>query len=71
MFQFLRSNSFIFDRLDKLNPDQQEHISKMITKDGVLTLRLIKSNTNEFYVNSILSNLSRFLKIKQNSADSD
>jgi hypothetical protein len=66
IFQFLRSNSFIYDRLDILNLDQQEHVSKMLTKDGVLTLRLLKSNTNEFYINAILSNLSRLLKVKQN-----
>ncbi len=64
MVQFLRSTSFIYNRLDELNPDQKEHISKMLTKDFVLALRLVRSNTNEFYVSAILSNLARLLKIK-------
>ncbi len=66
IINYFRSYHFIRKRLTDLNLDEQIFLANSLTKDGILTLKLVKSNTNDFYVNAILSNLVDFYSIRKN-----
>jgi hypothetical protein len=60
-FQIFRSKTFLAERLIHLTETEQEVLARNLTTDGILALRLLKSNTNDFFVNSILQQLSNLV----------
>lgn len=57
VFKSFRSTQFIRERMLDIDAKNEKLLADDLTKDGLLMLHLVKSNTNEFYVNAILSNL--------------
>ena len=66
IIDYFQSYDFIRKRLTDLDLDEQISLANNLSKDGILTLKLVKSNTNDFYVNAILSNLVDFYSIRKN-----
>ena len=60
IFRILRRNSFLKDRMGQEKDFQR--LKNYLTVDGFLSLHLIKSNTNNFYVCSIISTLYKLIE---------
>ena len=59
MFAIFFSNAFISDRMEK--KVDVKKLKNILTPDGILSLQLIKANTNDFYACSILYYLNKIL----------
>jgi hypothetical protein len=57
-----KSNSFLKERVDNIDQQEIEGLKRELKPDGILVLRLLKTNTSNYYVTSVLSNLNDILR---------
>jgi hypothetical protein len=62
IFKLWKPTSFITERIDSSDQQEVEGLKRELKSDGMLVLRLLKTNTSNYYVTSVLSNLNDILR---------
>ena len=59
LLKIMRKSSFIENRVEEKTDAKK--MCKQLTTDGLLVLHLIKDNTNNYCVTSVISNLNKLI----------
>ena len=62
LIKLWKSSSFLKERVDITDQQEIENLKRELKPDGILVLRLLKTNTSNYYVTSVLANLNDIIK---------